>query len=115
MPPIPRRRAGVTIVEIYEVIGGEVRSFDQSEVKDLATGEVFTASRGMGLGLVNQMSDFNDALGLAVQLCQFRPRPLWVRPRHTMGQRLMSRMTGEPGISGLGEQFQRLPTGASTS
>ena len=113
MPPVPRRRAGFPIVEIYEVIG-EVRSLDQSQVKDLATGEVFTTSRGMDLGLVDQMGDFNDALGLAVQLCKFRPRPLWVLPRHTMGQRLMGRMAGEPGISGLAEQFRRLPTGAST-
>ena len=100
MPPVPRRRAGFPIVEIYEVIG-EVRSLDQSQVKDLATGEVFWIAPG-------------HALGLAVQLCKFRPRPLWVLPRHTMGQRLMGRMAGEPGISGLAEQFRRLPTGAST-
>ena len=37
-------------------------------MRGFATDEVFTAKRGVELGLVDELGDFNDALNLAVSL-----------------------------------------------
>ena len=42
---------------------------EESEVRELATGEVFTATRGKELGLVDDFIGFSEALGIAAQLC----------------------------------------------
>ena len=102
------------INEIYDNFVDVVakgRSLDPAQVRDLATGEVVTARRGHELGLVDQMGGFDDAVDLAAQLGKARPRPLWVRPRRSLGQRMFGRMGGEPGISSLINPLQRLLTG----
>ena len=102
------------INEIYDnfvSVVAQGRSLDEDQVKELATGEVVTARRGMELGLVDRMGDFNDALELAAQLGKARPRPLIVRPRRSLGQRLTGRMSANPGISSITGQLQQLLTG----
>ena len=41
---------------------------EESAVRELATREVFTATRGKELGLVDDFSGFAEALGIAAQL-----------------------------------------------
>ncbi len=102
------------INEIYENfvdVVAQGRSLEASQVRELATGEVVTARRGVELGLVDRIGDFNDALVLAAQLGKAQPRPLWVRPRRSLGQRMMGRMAAEPGVPALVDGFRRLLTG----
>ncbi|GIS96138.1 MAG: hypothetical protein CM1200mP22_33750 [Dehalococcoidia bacterium] len=38
------------------------RSLEESKVREVATGEVLTAQRGIDVGLVDEIGDFKDAL-----------------------------------------------------
>ena len=103
------------INEVYDnfvSVVAQGRSLDESQVTELATGEVITARRGQEVGLVDEMGDFNSALELAAQLGNARPRPLMVRPKRSVGQRFFGRMGGgDPGLSLLAGQVQRLLAG----
>ena len=55
-----------------------------------------TAQRGIGLGLVDQIGDFKDALESVAEAGNCRPTPRWLRPGRSMSQRLLGR-------SGLGQ------------
>jgi len=85
---------------------------EESTVRKLATGEVFTATRGKELGLVDNFGGFAEALEIAAQLGNARPRPLWVRPKRPFSARLLGRANSQQqGISLLANQFQRLMGG----
>lgn len=88
------------------------RSMTEGKVRELATGEVFTARRGYELGLVDEMGDFDRAVQLAAEMGNTRPRPLWVRPRRSLSERLLGR-TGAPlpGVGLLTPELQRLLAG----
>ncbi len=103
------------LTEIYDnfvAVVAEGRSLEESAVRELATGEIFTATRGKELGLVDDFGGFAEALETAALLGNARPRPLWVRPRRPLSARLFGRMGAQqPGISLLANQFQRLMGG----
>ena len=85
---------------------------EESAVRELATGEVFTATRGKELGLVDNFGGLAEALDIAAQLGDARPRLLWVRPKHPFSARLLGRANSQQaGISVLANQFQRLMGG----
>jgi len=77
------------------VAGG--RSLEETKVREIATGEVMTANRGVGLGLVDEIGDFKDALNAAAEAGDTKPAPRWIRPGRSLSQRLFSR-------SGIGQQ-----------
>jgi protease-4 len=82
------------VSEMYDTFVSVVaqgRSMDAARVEELATGEIYTARRGRELGLVDQLGDFNLALGLAAGLGDTRPLPRYLRPRVPLAQRLMGR------------------------
>ncbi len=87
------------INEIYDnfvavVAGG--RSLEETKVREIATGEMMTAHRGIGLGLVDQIGDFKDALNAVAEAGNCRPLPRWLRPGRSLSQRLLGR-------SGIGQ------------
>jgi ClpP class serine protease len=85
------------------------RSMEPAQVEELATGEVYTARRGQELGLVDHLGDFNQALALAAQLGDTRPRPRYLRPRVPLAQRLMGRNASRySALSGLYSDVGRL-------
>ena len=86
---------------------------EESGVRKLATGEVFTTTKGKELGLVDDFGGFAETLDIASQLGDARPRPLWVRPKRPFSARLIGRANSQQaGISVLANQFQRLMGGA---
>ena len=102
------------INEIYDnfvSVVVEGRSLGEAHVRELATGEVVTARRGLDLGLVDQMGDFDTALQLAAELGNAKPRARWVRPRRSFGQKLFGRMSNDPSVAAITNQFQQLMTG----
>lgn len=69
----------------------EGRSLEETAVREIATGEIVTAQRGVGLGLVDEIGDFKDALEAAAEAAGCRPTARFIRPRRSLGQRIFSR------------------------
>tara|TARA_B100000315_G_scaffold175823_2_gene164351 strand:+ start:2342 stop:3184 length:843 start_codon:yes stop_codon:yes gene_type:complete len=104
------------INEIYDnfvAVVARSRPLDEGQVRELATGEVFTARKGKELGLVDELGDFQDALELAARLGNSRPRHLPVRPKRSLSQRMFGGMGNNrgSGLPLLTAQVQRLLAG----
>jgi protease-4 len=110
------------ITEIYDnfvAVVAQGRSLEEDAVRELATGEVFTARRGKELGLVDELLDFEQSLELAAQLAnidQNKARPRWLRPKRTFSERLMGRPASQyysqhQGLGLLAPELQRLLVG----
>ena len=103
------------ITEVYEnfvSVVAEGRSLEESAVKEMATGEVYTGRRGLELGLVDQIGGFDQALAVAAELGRARPRPYWVRPRRSFADRLAGRTaSGSQGFNPFGAQLQQVLAG----
>jgi protease-4 len=67
------------------------RHMKEGRVRELATGEVFLGEKAKGLGLVDEVGDFNTALDLAAQLGKVPRRFSYARPRPGFAERLVSR------------------------
>lgn len=93
------------------VAGG--RSLEETKVREIATGEVMTAQRGTGLGLVDQIGDFKDALDAVAEAGNAKPTPRWIRPGRSLSQRLLGRSSVEQHTGGqaLIGGLQRLMAG----
>jgi len=103
------------ITEIYDnfvAVVAQGRHMEEGKVREVATGEVFTARRGQALGLVDELGDFDRALELAAELGETRPNPLWLRPRRSLADRFMGRASSPaPGMEALAAPLQRLLAG----
>ena len=89
------------IEEIYNNfvhVVAEGRHMEEDQVKQLATGEVFTGKGAKERGLVDGLGDFDTALDRAVKLGKARRRPIWVRPRRPFLERFVGRVGG-PGVA----------------
>ncbi len=88
------------------------RSIDKQQVLELATGEVFTASRGKDLGLVDEFGGLDQAVEAAAGMAGVTPRPVWVRPRRPFSERLMGRFGNNQGLgTALAGELPRLLAG----
>ena len=89
------------------------RSLEEAKVREIATGEVMTGQRGIGLGLVDQIGDFKDALDAVAVAGNCRPAPRWLRPGRTISQKIFGRagMGQNQGVQSLTEGLQRLMAG----
>jgi protease-4 len=103
------------VTEMYDnfvSVVAQGRSLEESKVRELATGEVYTARKGCELGLVDELGDFQRALELAAQLSGTRPRPRWLRPKRSFSDRLMGRASSRQQVlESLTVEAQRLLTG----
>ena len=95
------------IFDNFVAVVASGRSMEDSAVRDLATGEVMTAQRGISVGLVDEIGDFKDTLDAVAEVARCKPVPRWVRPGRRRGQRLFGRTKvgpqtgGQPLIAGL--------------
>ena len=104
------------IAEVYDNFVAVVaagRRLEESQARELATGELFTARQGKELGLVDDLVDFETALAAAAQLGDTRPRPRYLRPKRTMSEKLLGRPASQhyPALGLLTPELQRLLTG----
>jgi protease-4 len=103
------------ITEMYDnfvSVVAQGRPLEESRVRELATGELYTARKGHELGLVDELGDFQRALEMAAQLGNVRPRPRWVRPRRSLSDRLMGRASSrQPALELFTAEAQRLLAG----
>ena len=103
------------IDEIYDNFVGVVangRSLPEETVRELATGEVMTAQKGIELSLVDHIGDFTDALNAAAVAGRTRPRPKFLQPRRTLSQKLFGRSSVHAAaLPGLSDGLQRMLNG----
>ena len=101
------------IFDNFVAVVASGRSLEDSAVRDLATGEVMTAQRGISVGLVDEIGDFKDTMDAVAEVARCKPVPRWVRPGRSLGQRLLGRTkvgqqtAGQTLIAGL----ERVMTG----
>ncbi len=69
----------------------EARGMDMEQAHRYATGEVYTATRGKELGLVDELMDYDDAVDAAAELGGVPRRISYVRPPRSMRQRMIGR------------------------
>jgi len=82
------------LTEMYDTfvnVVAEGRNLAQSRVRELATGELYTARQGHESGLVDELADFYRAVEIAAELGNARPTPRWVRPRRSLSVRFLGR------------------------
>ncbi len=97
--------------EIYDSFVAAVaqgRKMDEAQVRELATGEVFTARRAHSLGLVDLLGDAETALDLAAGAAGIRRRVKSIRPRRPFFRGLFRGAAEEAALSMLEEVEARL-------
>lgn len=102
------------IDEIYDnfvSVVARARRLNEAKVRELATGEVVTALRGLEVGLVDQIGDFEDALNAVAEAGKTKPRPKWLHPKRGLAQKLMGRSAGQGSFNSLAESLHRVLTG----
>ncbi len=103
------------IDEIYDnfvQVVARGRSLPEEKVRELATGEVMTAQKGVEAALVDHIGDFTDALNAAAAAGLTRPRPRFLQPRRTLSQRLFGRASSQSmPLAALSDGLQRMLSG----
>ena len=72
----------------------EARHRTVVQVRESATGEVYTARRAMNLGLVDELGDFDTALDAAASLGNVPRKVSYVRPPRPARLRMLERFVG---------------------
>ena len=87
------------------------RGMEVDSVMELATGEIFTGRGAKERGLVDELGDFDTALDLAASMGGARRKPVWVRPKRPLVERLMGRVGGPSVTEGLVSELERVLMG----
>ncbi len=102
------------IDEIYDSFIKAVaqgRGMEEDKVREYATGEVITGRRAQEMGLVDELGDFDHALDIAAELGRTRRRPVWIRPRRPLMERMMGGFGGGGAAQGLISELEGLLAG----
>ena len=84
------------------------RGLSPEVVRGYATGEVFSAEKARGMGLIDELGDFETALDTASELGRAPRRLQFVRPRRPLLERLLARGSTTVARSLLAEAESRL-------
>jgi protease-4 len=69
----------------------EARDMPEDRVRELATGEVFTAEQAKDHGLIDELGDIDSAIDLAQSLANLEQRKVsYIRPHRSLRDRLLS-------------------------
>ena len=99
------------IFDNFVTVVAEGRSLDEAKVREIATGEIMTAQKGIRQGLGDEIGDFKDALEAAAEAGGCKPTPRWIRPSRSLSQRIFARSGfgqrsgGQALIEGLGRMM----------
>ena len=78
------RKVDAMIDDMYQrflQVVSEGRKIDLAKVREIATGEVFSAERAQALGLVDELGDLDRALDIAAEMAGIKRRTVALRPR----------------------------------
>lgn len=87
-------------------IVAKARKMDEASVRSLATGEVFWATRARELGLVDELGDLDRAIDLAAELSGAPRRPVLMRTRRSLLERITSPMA-ESLVDAVASEIER--------
>jgi protease-4 len=109
MPTVEEERKEKELVDdlydqFIEVIA-EGRRMDKARVREVATGEIFTARRGKELGLIDDLGDLDHAIDVAAEMGNTPRHPVWVHPKRTLRD-LVSSFAGATLIDPLIERLE---------
>lgn len=104
------------IDEIYDNFVQAVargRSLSEEAVRELATGEVMTARKAVGEGLVDRIGDYADALNAVAAAGGTRPRARVLQPKRSLSQKLFGGRASSQSAAmlGLSDGLQRVLAG----
>ena len=71
-------------------IVSDSRKMDEENVRQIATGEVYWATRAQELGLVDELGDLDRALDIAAETSGAPRKPVYFRPRRSLRQLLLN-------------------------
>lgn len=71
-------------------IVAKARKMDEGRVREIATGEVYWATKAKELGLVDELGDLDTAIDMAADMAHAPRKPVYVRPRRTLRQLLLN-------------------------
>ncbi|HWC30439.1 MAG TPA: signal peptide peptidase SppA [Dehalococcoidia bacterium] len=83
----------------------EGRGMDKDRVREVATGEVYTARKCTDLGLVDELGDLERAIDIAAELGNAPRRPVWLKPRRALREVLAS-MAGSSSVGSIVDQLE---------
>jgi protease-4 len=72
----------------------EGRGMDKTRVREVATGEVYTARKCTDLGLVDELGDLERAIDIAAELGNTPRRPIWTHPKRTLREVMSTMVAG---------------------
>jgi len=88
-----RLKMDVLHEDIYQrfiEIVSEGRGMDKEKVLPLATGELFSAKKGLELGLIDRICDFEDVLDtISEETGVSKEKVVWIKPRKPILTRFM--------------------------
>ncbi len=76
----------------FVTLVAKARNMDESAVREVATGEVYWASKAKELGLVDELGDLDRAIDIAVEMSGASRNPVWFRPRRSLREMLFQPM-----------------------
>ena len=76
--------------DTFVSIVAESRKMDEEDVRRIATGEVYWATKAHELGLVDELGDLDRALDIAAETSGAPRRPVYFRPRRSLRQLLLN-------------------------
>jgi protease-4 len=83
----------------------EGRGMEKDKVREVATGEVYTARRCTSLGLVDELGDLERAIDIAAELGNAPRRPVWLKPRRGLRE-VLSSMVGTSLVGSVADQLE---------
>lgn len=86
------------------------RKMDEAKVRELATGEVFIASRAKEMGLVDELGDMERAQDVAAEMARIKRRVIYLRPRRPFLRRILGGAAQDLAQSLMEEVEARLAT-----
>lgn len=74
-------------------IVSESRNIEEERVREIATGEVYLATRAAEIGLVDEIGDLDRALDMAAKAAGISKRTVYMRPQRNFMERLLGPLT----------------------
>ena len=92
--------------EGFVSVVASARKMDEAAVREVATGEVYWASKAQELGLVDELGDLDRAIDIAAELSGAPRNPVYVRPRRGLRDMLFRPMAASL-VETISEEMDR--------
>lgn len=80
-----------SVYDQFVAMVAESRSMPDARVRELATGEIFTAQQAKEHGLIDELGDLDQAIDMAQQMSGLSQRKVsYIRPHRSLRERLLS-------------------------